>query len=84
MLPLLIDKETNTEVKKKDNLAEDAVSPARGSSIRRSQTFSPAGRPSHIDYICRVRLQSKTYGSKISKHDIEANVKVKYALSEVN
>lgn len=52
MRPMLIDKETNTESKRRAMSEDVAIAPSRGSAIRRSQTFSPTGRSS--DYICRV------------------------------
>ena len=47
------DKETNTELecRQQRRRSEETV---RGSAIRRSQTFSPAGRPGS-DYVCKVR-----------------------------
>lgn len=46
------DKETNTETEYRLHRRRPEAS-IRGSAIRRSQTFSPAGRPG-MDYICKV------------------------------
>ena len=49
---VLCDKETNTENEFR-NPRRRTTENVRGSAVRRSQTFSPAGRPGN-DYICKV------------------------------
>ena len=59
------DKETNTDsgFRHPRRRSDDTV---RGSAIRRSQTFSPAGRPG-IDYTCKVRWSFEEFCGRFER-----------------